>query len=55
MATLEFNRWYSELLADESRKVLRGSALIAGDYEATVTGIYGDDSEVRTLNYIVYM
>ena len=46
MSTLEFNRWYSELLADESRNVLRGSNLIAGDYEATVTGIYGDDTEV---------
>lgn len=46
MSTLEFNRWYSELLADESRNVLRGSNLIAGDYEATVTGIYGDDTGV---------
>lgn len=49
MSTLEFNRWYSELLADESRNVLRGSNLIAGDYEATVTGIYGDDTEVSFL------
>jgi len=33
-------------LSVEARNVLKGSSVVAGDFETVLTGIYGDDIEV---------
>ena len=47
LAELEYDRELSELLTEEARNVLKGSAVVAGDFETVITGIYGDDVEVK--------
>lgn len=53
LASLEHSRNLSELLTVEARHVLKGSALVAGDYEMVVHGIYGDDVEVWTVKPVL--
>lgn len=46
VATLEYYRKLSESLTAESRELLKGSSIIAGDYEVAAAGVYGDDIQV---------
>jgi hypothetical protein len=41
-ASLQYARQFSELCAAEAKVVLTRSALLAGDYDAQLTGVYGD-------------
>ena len=41
-SALEYAREFSELCAAEAKVVLTRSALLAGDYDAQLTGVYGD-------------
>ncbi|RUS80256.1 hypothetical protein EGW08_011985, partial [Elysia chlorotica] len=41
-SSLEYAREFSELCAKEAKIVLTRSALLAGDYDAQLTGVYGD-------------
>ena len=52
LAELEYDRDLSELLTVEARNVLKGSSVVAGDFETVITGIYGDDVEVTNLLYV---
>ena len=52
LSQLEYSRVLSELLSNEARNVLKGSALVAGDFETVVTGIYGDDVEVSGSRFL---
>ncbi|GFO26753.1 cytadherence high molecular weight protein 2 [Plakobranchus ocellatus] len=41
-SSLEYAREFSELCAKEAKVVLTRSAFLAGDYDAQLTGVYGD-------------
>lgn len=40
-STLEYYRQKNELLTLEAKAVLSGAALVAGDYDCVLTGVYG--------------
>ena len=40
-STLEYFRQKNELLTLEARAVLSGAALVAGDYDCVLAGVYG--------------
>ena len=40
-STLEYARQRNELLTLEAKEVLNGSALVAGDFDCMLSGVYG--------------
>ncbi|CAH1270800.1 Hypp4441 [Branchiostoma lanceolatum] len=42
-SSLEYVREKAELLGLEAKNVLTGAVVVAGDYDATISGVYGDD------------